>query len=166
MLTCTSYTHRPLTVYECRRSMYLARLQSLLKYKICGAPPLPPDKIDFPTTIINHSRETSTHPPTCIPRQVEAMMLCPSDELSSLAHRVSKVLSRTRAFSFSPSLLRSVVSSMDVSMIVECLTRAFADGSPSDNQGMFGQVLNMSSFKATVNPESIKNPTTRGLLTA
>ncbi|KAI5244571.1 general substrate transporter [Aureobasidium subglaciale] len=34
------------------------------------------------------------------------------------------------------------------------------------NQGMFGQVLNMSSFKATVNPESIKNTTTRGLLTA
>jgi len=34
------------------------------------------------------------------------------------------------------------------------------------NQGMFGQVLNMSSFKATVKPESISNTTTRGLLTA
>ncbi|KAG2165664.1 hypothetical protein JADG_005403 [Aureobasidium aubasidani] len=34
------------------------------------------------------------------------------------------------------------------------------------NQGMFGQVLNMSAFKATVHPESISNTTTRGLLTA
>jgi hypothetical protein len=79
---------------------------------------------------------------------------------------VSRVLSRTREFSFSPSLLRSVVSSMDVSIVVECFTCASADHSPLDNQGMFGQVLNMSSFKATVNPDSISNPTTRGLLTA
>lgn len=44
--------------------------------------------------------------------------------------------------------------------------RACANIGFSDNQGMFGQVLNMTSFKATVNPESIKNTTTRGLLTA
>jgi hypothetical protein len=92
-------------------------------------------------------------------------MLCPSDELSSLVHQVSKVLSRTRESSFSPCLLRSVVSSMDVNIPMECFTRAVAD-SPLDNQGMFGQVLNMTSFKATVNPESISNTTTRGLLTA
>jgi hypothetical protein len=55
---------------------------------------------------------------------------------------------------------------MDVSIVVECFTCASADHSPLDNQGMFGQVLNMSSFKATVNPDSISNPTTRGLLTA
>ncbi|KAK7203971.1 putative sugar transporter, high affinity [Myxozyma melibiosi] len=34
------------------------------------------------------------------------------------------------------------------------------------NQGMFGQILNMSSFAKTVHPESISNPTARGLLTA
>ncbi|KUL81931.1 hypothetical protein ZTR_10352 [Talaromyces verruculosus] len=34
------------------------------------------------------------------------------------------------------------------------------------NQGMFGQILSMSSFSATVHPDSIKNPTARGLLTA
>jgi MFS family permease len=32
------------------------------------------------------------------------------------------------------------------------------------NQGMFGQVLNMTSFKNTVHPNSISNPTSRGLL--
>lgn len=31
---------------------------------------------------------------------------------------------------------------------------------------MFGQILSMSSFSATVHPESITNTTTRGLLTA
>jgi hypothetical protein len=107
--------------------MYLARLQSSLEYKICGAPPLPPDKIDFRTTIINDSRKPSTLSPICIPRQVEATMLCPSDEPSSLVHLVSKVLFRTRESSFSPSLLRSVVSSMDVSIIMECVGRASAD---------------------------------------
>ena len=35
-----------------------------------------------------------------------------------------------------------------------------------DNQGMFGQILNMTSFQNTVHPNSISNPTTRGLLTA
>jgi hypothetical protein len=145
--------------------MYLARLQSSLEYKICGAPPLPPDRIHFRTTIIHISRISSTQPPICIPRQVEVTMLCPSDELSSLAHQVSKVLFRTRESFFSLSLLRSVVSSTDVSICVECFVYASAD-SPLDNQGMFGQVLNMSSFKATVNPESISNTTTRGLLTA
>ncbi|KAK9455666.1 general substrate transporter [Dipodascopsis uninucleata] len=34
------------------------------------------------------------------------------------------------------------------------------------NQGMFGQILNMTSFAKTVHPESISNPTARGLLTA
>jgi hypothetical protein len=54
-------------------------------------------------------------------------MLCPSDELSSLVHQVSKVLFRTRESSFSPSLLRSVVSSMDVSILEECFAYASAD---------------------------------------
>lgn len=31
---------------------------------------------------------------------------------------------------------------------------------------MFGQILSMSSFSATVHPDSITNPVTRGLLTA
>ena len=35
-----------------------------------------------------------------------------------------------------------------------------------DNQGMFGQILNMTSFNNVVHPNSISNPTTRGLLTA
>lgn len=35
-----------------------------------------------------------------------------------------------------------------------------------DNQGMFGQILNMSSFSETVHPESIADPVSRGLLTA
>ncbi|KAK7203052.1 general substrate transporter [Myxozyma melibiosi] len=34
------------------------------------------------------------------------------------------------------------------------------------NQGMFGQILNMSSFAKTVHPDSISNPTARGLLTS
>ncbi|KAJ5930396.1 hypothetical protein N7466_005889, partial [Penicillium verhagenii] len=34
------------------------------------------------------------------------------------------------------------------------------------NQGMFGQILNMTSFSNTVHPESITNPTLRGFLTA
>ncbi|ANB14974.1 Snf3p [Sugiyamaella lignohabitans] len=34
------------------------------------------------------------------------------------------------------------------------------------NQGMFGQILNMASFSRTVNPNSISNPTSRGLLTS
>lgn len=34
------------------------------------------------------------------------------------------------------------------------------------NQGMFGQILSMSSFAERINIESISNPTTRGLLTA
>jgi len=36
----------------------------------------------------------------------------------------------------------------------------------ADNQGMFGQILNMTSFSNTVHPESITNPTLRGFLTA
>lgn len=55
---------------------------------------------------------------------------------------------------------------MDVSAVVDAYVCVCANLGSPDNQGMFGQVLNMSSFKATVNPESIKNPTTRGLLTA
>jgi hypothetical protein len=90
----------------------------------------PPDKIDFRTTIINDSRKPSTLSPICIPRQVEAMMLCPSDELSSPVHLVSKVLFRTHESSFSPSLLRSVVSSMDVSTFLGCFARASADSLP------------------------------------
>lgn len=35
-----------------------------------------------------------------------------------------------------------------------------------DNQGMFGQILAMPSFANTVHPDSIKNPTIRGFLTA
>ncbi|KAJ5523381.1 hypothetical protein N7513_012925 [Penicillium frequentans] len=34
------------------------------------------------------------------------------------------------------------------------------------NQGMFGQILSMTSFSNTVHPESITNPTLRGFLTA
>lgn len=36
----------------------------------------------------------------------------------------------------------------------------------ADNQGMFGQILSMTSFSNTVHPESITNPTLRGFLTA
>lgn len=36
----------------------------------------------------------------------------------------------------------------------------------TDNQGMFGQILSMTSFSNTVHPESITNPTLRGFLTA
>lgn len=93
-------------------------------------------------------------------------MSCPSDEPSSLDRQVSKVLFRTQRSLLLLSLLRSVVSFMDVSAAVDAYSCVCANLGSSDNQGMFGQVLNMSSFKATVNPESIKNPTTRGLLTA
>lgn len=52
------------------------------------------------------------------------------------------------------------VSSLDFPINVTQLTHF------SDNQGMFGQILTMTSFANTVHPERITNPTSRGFLTA
>lgn len=54
---------------------------------------------------------------------------------------------------------------MAVSNIVVCPDEDVSDKS-TDNQGMFGQILSMTSFSNTVHPESITNPTIRGFLTA
>ncbi|OKP00045.1 Quinate permease [Penicillium subrubescens] len=73
-------------------------------------------------------------------------------------------LSHRRAQLAGPSGVKGLVSNVRVLAIaVFASLGGFVYGY---NQGMFGQILSMSSFSATVHPESITNTTTRGLLTA
>ncbi|KAG9520376.1 general substrate transporter, partial [Aureobasidium melanogenum] len=74
------------------------------------------------------------------------------------------VLSKRRAQFAGPSGVKGLIQNSRIfALAVFASLGGFVYGY---NQGMFGQVLNMASFNRTVNPESIKNPTTRGLLTA
>lgn len=93
------------------------------------------------------------------------MRRCRASESSSLDHLVSKDLSLPPTYLQLLCLHRWEDLSMAVSKNMlplndPRLTR------PVDNQGMFGQILSMTSFSNTVHPESITNPTIRGFLTA
>lgn len=57
-------------------------------------------------------------------------------------------------------------SSMAVRNPAKCQDDGFDADITADNQGMFGQILSMTSFANTVHPESITNPTSRGFLTS
>ncbi|KAJ5309362.1 uncharacterized protein N7443_001823 [Penicillium atrosanguineum] len=73
-------------------------------------------------------------------------------------------LSRRRAQLAGPSGIKGLLSNLRIFAIaVFASLGGFVYGY---NQGMFGQILNMTSFSATVHPESIANPTLRGFLTA
>ncbi|KAJ6119156.1 hypothetical protein N7523_003436 [Penicillium sp. IBT 18751x] len=73
-------------------------------------------------------------------------------------------LSQRRAQLAGPSGVKGLLSNLRIFAIaVFASLGGFVYGY---NQGMFGQILNMPSFSATVHPESISNPTLRGFLTA
>ncbi|KAJ5433641.1 uncharacterized protein N7458_012797 [Penicillium daleae] len=75
-----------------------------------------------------------------------------------------QALSQRRARLAGPSGVKGLVSNLrTLSIAVFASLGGFVYGY---NQGMFGQILSMTSFSNTVHPESITNPVSRGLLTA
>ncbi|KAJ5484707.1 hypothetical protein N7539_004695 [Penicillium diatomitis] len=75
-----------------------------------------------------------------------------------------QALSQRRAQLAGPAGVKGLVSNLrTLAIAVFASLGGFVYGY---NQGMFGQILNMSSFSNTVHPESISDTTTRGLVTA